>query len=271
MRSPPQVLAGWFVRYISCPREEYRRWFFNDPVRLKSRIRPGDVVLVDGDQRVSQAIKYLTMSSWSHSAIYIGSALLKDPGRRAEVRRRFGSEARYLIVEALVDGGVVVSPLVKYIDFNIRVCRPVKLSREQIQTVIEYALSRVGYTYDRRNVRDLFRYLLPFQLIPTRLREEALQFGSGKETETICSSMLAEAFARVGFSIMPVGIRRRAAEPGRLLRWIFRRKSRLARSDAMSTRHATLCVPRDFDLSPFFDIVKFNEREPIRFDHVRGD
>ncbi len=271
MRSPPQVLAGWFVRYISCPRNQYRRWFFNDPVRLKSRIRPGDVVLVDGDQRVSQAIKYLTMSSWSHSAIYIGSALLKDPAKRSDVRRRFGAESRYLIVEALVDGGVVVSPLVKYIDFNIRVCRPVKLSREEIEKVLAYALQRVGYTYDKRNIRDLLRYLLPFQLIPTRLREEALHFGSGKETETICSSMLAEAFAGVGFSIMPVGVRHRAADPGRFLRWIFGRKSRIARSDPMTTRSSTLCVPRDFDLSPFFDIVKFNDRDPIRFDHVRED
>ena len=87
------------------------------------------MLLVDGDQRVSQAIKYLTMSSWSHSALYVGDALLgADPATRADVQRRFGREARYLIVEALVDKGVVVSPLVKYIDFNIRICRPVGLT-----------------------------------------------------------------------------------------------------------------------------------------------
>ena len=65
------------------------------------------------------------------------------------MRRIFGSEARYLIVEALLDEGVVVSPLVKYIDFNMRVCRPVGLSREQIETVLDYVISRVGFTYDR--------------------------------------------------------------------------------------------------------------------------
>src|SRR5262249_24403564 len=85
--SPGQVLAEWFVRQISRPRHEYRRFVFNNEERVKSRIRPGDVVLVDGDLRVSQVIKYLTMSSWSHSALYIGSALLRDPARRAEVRR----------------------------------------------------------------------------------------------------------------------------------------------------------------------------------------
>lgn len=271
VRSPPQVLGGWFVDYITRPREEYRRWFFNDPVRLKSRIRPGDVVLVDGDQRISQAIKYLTMSQWSHAAIFVGSALVRDPARRAEIRREFGTESRYLIVEALVDKGVVASPLVKYIDFNIRVCRPVGLSRGQIDEVIAYVLSHVGFTYDRRNIRDLFRYLLPFHLIPARLREEALHFGSGRETETICSSMLAEAFAKVGFSIMPVHVRRNRVLRGRTFRRVFGRPTRKVYSGILKTRHPSLCVPQDFDLSPYFDIVKFNEREPLRFDHVRAD
>ena len=65
MRSPAQALGEWLVSRITRPRLEYRRYVFNDPKRLKSRIRPGDVVLVDGDQRVSQVVKYLTMSPWS--------------------------------------------------------------------------------------------------------------------------------------------------------------------------------------------------------------
>ena len=271
MRSPGQVLGEWFVRQITRPRREYRRVVFNDPERLKSRIRPGDVVLVDGDQRVSQAIKYLTMSPWSHSAIYVGSLLLRDPARRPEVRRQFGAEARYLIAEALVDRGVVVSPLTKYIDFNIRVCRPVGLSREQIDTVLRHVLSRVGFSYDRRNVFDLFRYLLPVRLIPMRLREEALHLGSGKDTETICSSLLAEAFAQVSFPILPMHIRQTAVARGKLRQRIFGRPTRRAYSGFLRTRHPSLCVPQDFDLSPYFDVVKFNAREPIAFEHARAE
>jgi hypothetical protein len=271
VRSLGQILAGWFVQQITRPRREYRRVVFNDPDRLKSRIRPGDVVLVDGDQRVSQVIKYLTMSPWSHSAIYIGSALVRDPARREEVRHHFGREARYLIAEALVDRGVVVSPLVNYIDFNIRICRPVGLTREQIERVIAYVMARVGFTYDRRNIFDLFRYLLPFRLIPMRLREEALHLGSGRETETICSSLLAEAFAQVGFTILPMRIRRNAVVRGKLRQKIFGRPTRHAYSGILRTRHPSLCVPQDFDLSPYFDIVKFNAREPMEFDHVRAE
>jgi hypothetical protein len=271
VRSPGQVLAGWFVRQITRPRREYRRVVFNDPERLKSRIRPGDVVLVDGDQRVSQAIKYLTMSSWSHSAIYIGSALMRDPARRPDTQRRFGREARYLIAEALVDQGVVVSPLTKYIDFNIRVCRPVGLSRGQIETVIRHVLSRVGFTYDRRNIFDLLRYLLPFRLVPMRLREEALHLGSGKDTETICSSLLAEAFAQVDFPILPMHIRRTAVVRGKLRQRLFGRPTQRAYSGILRTRHPSLCVPQDFDLSPYFDVVKFNAREPVVFPHRRAE
>ena len=271
IRSPGQVLAEWFVRRITRPRSEYRRFVFNDAERLKSRIRPGDVVLVDGDQRISQAVKYLTMSSWSHSALYIGSALLKDPERRAEVRRLYGKEARYLIAEALVEKGVVVEPLVKYIDFNIRVCRPHGLTKEQIEKVLDYVLHRVGFTYDRRNIFDLFRYLLPVHLIPMRLREDALHFGSGKDTETICSSLLAEAFAQVGFDILPQHTRRKSRKRGPLQEKLLGRPTRRTRSGILKARHPSLCVPSDFDLSPYFDVVKFNAREPLKFDHVRSD
>ncbi|MGH9399374.1 MAG: YiiX/YebB-like N1pC/P60 family cysteine hydrolase [Thermoanaerobaculia bacterium] len=271
MRSPGQALAEWFVRRITRPRREYRRFVFNDSERLKSHIRPGDVVLVDGDQRISQVVKYLTTSSWSHSAIFIGSALLRDPARRDDVYRLYGKEARYLIAEALVDRGVVIEPLVKYIDFNIRVCRPHGLTPEQIEKVLDYVLARLGFTYDRRNIFDLFRYLLPVHLIPMRLREDALHFGSGKDTETICSSLLAEAFAQVGFAILPQHIRRRAIHRGPLQQKLLGRPTRRTRSGILKARHPSLCVPSDFDLSPFFDIVKFNAREPLPFDHVRTD
>ena len=271
MRSPAQALAEWVVTRITRPRQEYRRYVFNDPEKLKSRIRPGDVVLVDGDQRVSQVVKYLTMSPWSHSAIFVGSRFLRDPAQRAETRRLFGKEARYLIVEALVDRGVVVSPLVKYIDFNIRVCRPHGLTPAQIQTVLEEVVKHIGYRYDRRNILDLFRYLIPLRLVPMRLREDALHFGSGKDTETICSSFLAEAFAKVGLSILPLHIRRRAVKRGKLRETVFGRPTRTAYSGFLRARHPSLCVPQDFDVSPYFDVVKFNGRDPIRFPYTRED
>jgi hypothetical protein len=220
---------------------------------------------------VSQAIKYLTMSSWSHSALYIGDALLqRDAARRVEIQRRFGREAKHLLVEALVDRGVVVSPLVKYIDYNIRVCRPVGLRPDDLHVVLDHVISRIGWKYDRRNFWDLTRYFLPFQMIPPDLREDALHFGSGVETETICSSVLAEAFARVRFPILPVPVRRKPQTAREKLRQkLLGRPTRRAWSGLLRARHPTLCVPRDFDLSPYFDIIKFNTREVAAFDYRR--
>jgi hypothetical protein len=265
------ALSTWFIKRLTRPRRRYHRFIDNSPERLKATIAPGDVLLVEGDQRISQAIKYLTMSSWSHSALFIGDALLRrDAATRLEIQRRFGREAKYLLVEALVDKGVVVSPLVKYLDLNIRICRPVGLKGEDRQIVLDHVISRIGWKYDRRNFWDLTRYFLPFSVIPPDLREDALHFGSGIETETICSSMLAEAFAKVRFPILPVPVRRK---PQTLReRWrqqLLGRPTRRAYSGLLRARHPTLCVPRDFDLSPYFEIVKFNARESAAFDYRR--
>jgi hypothetical protein len=271
MRSPARALSDWFVKRLTRPRRRYHRFIYNSPEKLKATIAPGDVLLVEGDQRISQAIKYLTMSSWSHSALFIGDALLRrDPATRAEVQRRFGREAKYLIVEALVDKGVVVSPLVKYLDLNIRICRPIGLTPEDRQTVLDYVIERIGWKYDRRTFFDLTRYFLPFSMIPPDLREDALHFGSGMETETICSSMLAEAFGRVRFPILPVPVRRKPQSTReRFRQQLLGRPTRRAYSGLLRARHPTLCVPRDFDLSPYFEIVKFNAREIADFDYRR--
>ena len=269
MRSPRRWLSDWFLSQLTRPRRHYRRFVYNDPHKLKTLIEPGDVLLVDGDQRVSEAVKYLTQSTWSHSALYVGDALLhRDEERRKETLRRFGREARFLIAEALVDKGVTVSPLVKYIDFNLRICRPVGLTPEDRRTVIDYVLSRVGHTYDRRNFLDLTRYFFPFHMIPRGLREDALHFGSGIATETICSTLLAEAFAKVRFPILPMPARRLPQTLGQRVRQrVLGRPTRRAWSGLWSARHPTLCVPRDFDLSPYFSIVKFDAAELSEMDY----
>ena len=48
-----------------------------DPASLHACLRPGDVLLVEGRSRLSLAIKYLTQSTWSHAALYVGDALMK--------------------------------------------------------------------------------------------------------------------------------------------------------------------------------------------------
>ena len=68
---------------------------------------------------------------------------------------------------------------------------------------MDEALRHVGDVYDNKNVVDLARYFFPVSLVPRRFRRKALQFGSGEPTHVICSSLLASAFDRVGFPIVP--------------------------------------------------------------------
>jgi hypothetical protein len=246
---------------LTQPLAHYEQRGWNDPAALRRVLRKGDVVLVEGDQRISAAIKYLTQSSWSHSALYIGDELLRRGGPEAErARAHFGDDAQHLVVEALMEG-VIASPVTKYVDFNVRVCRPHRLRPEHLQTILDDAIAAIGWRYDLRNVLDLARYLLPFSFIPRRFRRTALHFGSRMPTEVICSSLLGQLFAKVRFPVLPPtsygGFDAPKAGRGRMLRALFGHES-FEYTGLFRMRHPTLLTPRDFDLSPYFEVVKFN-------------
>jgi hypothetical protein len=259
------------ARVLTRPRRQYQLLHPNDLANLRGAVRKGDVVLVDGDQRVSEVIKYLTQSSWSHAALYIGDELLRhDEPLRAEALACFGDDARHVLIEALLDG-VVASPLSKYADLNVRICRPVQLKPHDLKTILAGAIRSLGWRYDLRNVVDLMRYLLPVSLVPSRFRRTALHFGSGVPTEVICSSHIGQLFQSVGFPIAPtVEPQAFDAPAGRAspLRFVFGHES-ADYTGLFRQRHPTLLTPRDFDLSPYFDIVKFNPLARGDFDYSR--
>lgn len=271
------------TRVLTAPLGQYLRCSGQDVEDLKRHVQKGDVVLVCGDQRVSEVIRYLTQSSWSHAAIYVGDELLRQrPEQAAELERRFGEDARHLVVEALIDEGVVASPISKYRGFHLRLCRPFGLESDDLARVMEIVLAQIGGRYDLVNLFDLARYFLPVSLVPPRFRRDALEFGSGRPTEVICSSMIAHAFQSVGFPVLPRTedetadlLAKAAATPSNGVRpkrpyhvgigtpsWPSRRP--LARHLRLPARPPSLITPRDFDLSPYFEIVKFSLIEGAR-------
>ncbi len=52
--------------------------------RIRYEIRPCDVMLVEGRSRVSEIIRTVTQSPWSHSALYIGRIHDIDDGELRE-------------------------------------------------------------------------------------------------------------------------------------------------------------------------------------------
>ena len=200
-----------------------------DHAALTATIRVGDVLLVEGRAKVSTAIKYLTQSTWSHAALCVEDL---TSGRGV-----------VSLVEVTVSEGAHRVPLEKYALFNTRLCRAAGLSDDERAAVARYMCDRIGLTYDTRNVIDLMRYLLPTPPVPVRWRRSMLTLGSGDPTRAICSSLVAQAFQSVRYPILPQ-IEMLRETSGRPLRTIWRR------------RHPSLIVPRDFDLSPYFAVVK---------------
>jgi hypothetical protein len=107
-------------------------------------LKPADVVLVEGKRRISTAIKYLTQSSWSHAAIYVGGC----GGVDAEGRVR-------AFVEADIEKGVRAFPIEELEGLHLRICRPVGLSPQDAHQVVTHVVGRLGDRYDLKNVFDL--------------------------------------------------------------------------------------------------------------------
>ncbi len=57
------------ARFLGRPDPRYVPLATSEPGRLAGALRPCDVLLVEGNTRLSTAIKYLTQSTWSHAAL----------------------------------------------------------------------------------------------------------------------------------------------------------------------------------------------------------
>ncbi len=204
--------------------------------QLLENLQPGDVLLVEGDTRISVAIKYLTQSTWSHAALYIGNALPHDtPWQLPQV-----------LVEADLKEGVRAITLAQYAQMHTRICRPVGLSDDDRKRVVDYVVARIGQHYDLKNIFDLIRYLLPTASVPARFRRRLLALGSGDPTRAICSTLIAQAFESVRYPILPE-IQRT---------WSDNPMHADCYAEIYHIRHHSLYTPRDFDISPYFDIIK---------------
>jgi hypothetical protein len=207
-----------------------------DLVRLRKALRPADVLLVEGSSRISTAIKYLTQSTWSHAALYVGDAM--KLGERDGQPREF--------VEADVREGVRAVTIQAFDGLHCRICRPINLSPDDTARVINFAVDRIGHQYDLKNLFDLARYLIPTPPVPSRWRRRMIALGSGDPTKAICSSLIAQAFESVRYPVLPDVATVSAS----------RVDCPDCVAEILAVRHHSLFVPRDFDVSPYFAVVK---------------
>jgi len=230
------ALGRRLADYLSTPKRQGAHVATVPQELLAATLRPGDVLLVEGNTRISVAIKYLTQSTWSHAALYVGNALGTAPR----------GEEQKVLVEADLREGVRGVPLGMYAGMHTRICRPSGLTPEDVQQVVRYAVARIGHQYDMKNVFDLARYLIPTPPVPARLRRQMLALGSGDPTRAICSTLIAQAFHSLRYPILPNVTLEKSGDP--LCKDCYR--------EVLHIRHHSLYTPRDFDISPFFEVIK---------------
>ncbi|HET7313816.1 YiiX/YebB-like N1pC/P60 family cysteine hydrolase [Salinisphaera sp.] len=232
-------LMRWFGRWLAQdvqPRPAPR----TDFDRLCEHLRPADVLLVEGRSRVSGVIQSVTLSSWSHAAIYLGRAGdIEDDTARAAIRRAGWVEATQLLLEAEMGEGVHLTPVARYRGEHLRICRPRDLTATDRAAVLRYVCARLDTPYDTRQIFDLLRFFYPYGLLPRHWRSTLFEAGHGDMVRAICSTLLANAFASVRYPILPTIHRGPDGE------MIFHQ------------RNGRLITPRDFDYSPYFEIVKY--------------
>ncbi len=227
----------------------------NDFSALLEKMKLSDVLLVEGRSRVSAIIRQITQSQWSHSALYIGAAnnISDTKIKQMMLDNEVDPDEKY-VLESLIGDGMVLTPISTYSKDNIRICRAEGLTKEDAKLVAIHSLEQLGRDYDVRQLFDLARFMFPFYgILPRRWRSTLFRHNVGKPTKAVCSTAVAEAFMSVNFPILPVV---RIRKDG---------------SVKLGKRNPKLFVPRDFDYSSYFEIIKhpFVELPSGRFDFAK--
>lgn len=209
--------------------------------RIRQSLKPGDVLLIEGRSVADKKIKKLTQSQWSHSVLYLGRLLdIEDPDIKSLIKNHLECETDTpLMVHSKLGQGTVIEPLLELEREHIRICRPKGLAKKDTEQVIRYAVSFVGTDKEEYHLFDILRLYFPWSFLPQSWRLPALRYNYGKHVEILSSSLIANAFGFVQFPILPL-VKTTRDGGTQLLR-----------------RKPKLCLPVDFDNSPYFEIVKY--------------
>ncbi|MGZ8256780.1 MAG: YiiX/YebB-like N1pC/P60 family cysteine hydrolase, partial [Gallionella sp.] len=147
MNSALQKMGGFLAQYLTQERHLHSTFAPTSAAQLHATLQVGDVLLVEGGSRVSTAIKFLTQSTWSHAALYVGDTFSPSLA------------SNQCFVEVDMQQGVRACGLESFVGAHTRICRPFGLNESERHQVAAYAMARIGQQYDLRNITDLARFL----------------------------------------------------------------------------------------------------------------
>ena len=169
-------VIGALARYLAEPVS--RPTADGDLCALAALLRPGDVLLTEGNTRAAVLVRRVTHSPWAHVSMYVGP-LEGGPDPRC-------------IVEADIGAGVRAVPLSEFKGQRARIVRPLGLNETDRRHLADWLIGRIGYPYDLGHAWALGRRFLKLPA-PRTMVHDAKRF--------ICSSLLVQAFVFVGHPI----------------------------------------------------------------------
>jgi uncharacterized protein YycO len=168
-------LANALARLLAEPISRPAR---GDVLALSALLRPGDVLLTEGNTRAAALVRRLTRSPWAHVSIYVGPLQAGDDPR--------------CIIEADISAGVRAVPLSQFNGQRARVVRPSGLNEIDRRRLADWLARHIGDPYDLAHAWALCRWFLRLPAPRTTVLD-ARRF--------ICSSLLVHAFLFVGHPI----------------------------------------------------------------------
>ena len=175
--SYPARVARALARYLAQPVS--RPAASGDVLALSALLRPGDVLLTEGNTRAAALVRRVTRSPWAHVSIYVGPLEAGDDPR--------------CIVEAEISAGVRAVPLSEFKGQRARIVRPLGLNETDRQRLADWLVGHIGDPYDLAHAWALGRWFLKLPA-PRTMVQDAKRF--------ICSSLLVQAFLFVGHPIV---------------------------------------------------------------------
>ena len=171
MNSITSFLRKVILKKLEKQKQHYEQRAYNNLSKLYSIIRPGDVVLVEGRSDMSRLIKLFSNSHWSHAAMYIGKALINVDHKEGDsYLKKYGEDANHMLVEAFTGKGVIATPLKKYKDYNIRLCRPYGIFESDLHHVIEQVTDSLGMRHYTQIIPKDFDLSPNFEVIKYNIK-----------------------------------------------------------------------------------------------------
>jgi uncharacterized protein YycO len=162
-------LVTAFVHYLAKPLS--RPTAPDEVLALSALLRPGDVLLTEGNTRAAALVRRATRSPWAHVSMYVGPL-------------ETGGDPR-CVVEADLGTGVRAVPLSEFQGQRMRIVRPLQLNENDRRRLADWLTGHIGDPYDLAHVWALGRRFLKLPAPQTIVRDTK---------RFICSSLLVQAF-----------------------------------------------------------------------------